>query len=115
MSMLALYEQLKFWLPVTTVIGLIIKGYLSAKKAAQTWANTMLDNHMAHIQESSEQAAKAVVELAGFHKEMLEQQREVVNNMTLMQRDFHEHVQEDARVQNAILTTLEVVKSQTAK
>jgi len=114
MTLSVLYEQLKFWLPVTTVITLIIKAWLSAKKATQTWANTMLDNHMAHIQESSEQASKAVIELAGYHKEMLVQQRELVSNMTLMQRDFHDHVLEDARVQTQIASALEVIKSQTA-
>jgi hypothetical protein len=114
MSLVALYEQLKFWLPVVTVITLMIKGFRSAKSAAQTWANTMLDNHMAHIQASSERAAAAVTELAGYHKEMLDQQRDLVQNMTLMQRDFHEHIQEDQRVQQAIFTALEVVKTQTS-
>ena len=114
MSMLALYEQLKFWLPVVTFFTLLVKGYISMKKAAQSWANTMPDNHMAHIQASSERASTAVTELAGYHKEMLDQQRELVNNMTLMQRDFHEHVAGDLRVQSAILTGIEVIKSQTA-
>lgn len=115
MTLAALYEQLKFWLPVTTVITLMVRAYFATKKAAQSWANTMLDNHMAHIQASSERAAAAVTELAGYHKEMLDQQRDLVQNMTMMQRDFHEHTMEDARVQSAIFTALEVIKTQTAK
>src|SRR5208337_4603867 len=114
MTWQSFYEALKFWLPVVTVVGLIIRGYLSAKKAASAWANTMLDNHMAHIQDASEKASTAVIELAGYHKEMLDQQREMVTNLTLMQRDFHEQTEEDSRVQSDILTGIEVIKSQTA-
>ena len=114
MDWVAVYVALKYWVPVTTVISLGVKAYFVTKKAATKWADTMLDNHMAHIEASSERAAAAVTELAGYHKEMLDQQREMVSNIALVQRDFHEHVREDERVQSAILTGIEVIKTQTA-
>lgn len=75
-----------------------------------TVASTFLDNHMAHIQQSVESASGAVVELAGYHKEMLQSQEEIVDAIKLMSRDFHDHVQEDRQAQAAIITGIEVLK-----
>ena len=106
----AVYVFIKFWLPMATFLGLLVKGAQMTGRQVSSIASTFLDNHMQHIQESAETASAAVVELAGYHKEMLESQGRIVTSIEGMSRDFHEHVHEDRQAQAAILTGIEVLK-----
>ena len=110
-------------------IGTAFEGYLA--KA--------VDNHMTHVQTDVNRASTAIVDLANYHKEMIasqkvletsaarsaeaigalaeyhkdtmENQRQMVSTLLEMREDFHEHVKDDLRVQNAILTGIEVLKA----
>jgi hypothetical protein len=106
----AIYAFIKFWLPLATFLGLLVKGAQLVGSRISLIASTFLDNHMAHIQESAESAATAVVELAGYHKEMLQAQGQIVIAIQSMSNDFHEYIQEDRQAQAAILTGIEVLK-----
>ena len=99
------------WLPVITALGLAAKGILmiraAFKKAKQdvgNWANQLLDNHMTHIQSAAEQAAASL-------KSMSDTNREMVVAMKEMREDFQTHQVEEMRVQNAIMTGIEVIKA----
>jgi hypothetical protein len=109
--LLEIYEQLKFWLPVSTFLALVYKAYTKAKDGVSMWAETLLDNHMAHIQGASERASDAVVSLASYHKDMLESQKDLVKTLSSVKEDFHEYSRENARTQAAIATGIEVIKS----
>lgn len=109
MTPIQIYDQIRYWLPVSGILSIV----WAIKRGIKKWADTMLENHMSHIQTSTEQAAAAVTELAGYHRDMLGQQKEIVTSMALIQRDFHEHIREDERVQRDILTGIEVIKSRT--
>lgn len=111
MTWLAVYAFIKFWGPIATAVGLLVKAYLSATKGISSWANTLLDNHMQHIQDASERSSQAVVELASYHRDMLDSQRELVVAMCSMKEDLHDHTIEDLRVQTKILTGIEVLKA----
>ncbi len=108
---LLIYAFIKFWLPIVTAFGLMIKGFFVLRSSMGDWAAKFLDNHMAHIQDVTEQSSVAVRELATYHKEMLRTQDSVVRSIELISRDFHDHTLEDQRVQGAILTGIEVIKS----
>lgn len=95
--------------PIITFAGLVWKAYASAKKNIAAFADNLVSNHAQHIQDSTERAAKAVTELAGYHKDMLESQRGMLVSLDAMRQDFHEHVKDDLRVQTDILTKLEVI------
>lgn len=97
------YSFIKFWLPLVTFLGLMVKGAQLVGRRLSMIANTFLDNHMAHIQSAAETASVAVTELAGYHKEMLQAQGRIVNSIEIMSQDFHEHTLDDARVQTALL------------
>jgi len=110
MTWMALYVLLKFWLPAITAAGLILKAimatrrfFLNIKIDIGNWANTLLENHMTHIQESIDDASKSVQELSGSMKIF-------ATEMTEMRRDFQDHTRHDDRIQNQILTDLEVLK-----
>ena len=62
------YEAVRFWLPLVTIGGLIIKAYISATKKISTWAERLLTNHLAHIEiatTSTERETKVTNKLLG--------------------------------------------------
>ncbi len=59
MTGLEIYAVIKFWGPILTLSGVVIRigasirrSYLNTKKEVQTWASTLLDNHATHVQAS---------------------------------------------------------------
>ncbi len=110
MTGLEMYAVLKFWLPIVTAGGFVVKAYLSAKKSIGTWANTLLDNHMSHIQEASEKSSAAIIELADYHKQMLGTQEKMIISMERISEDFRDHIRDDERVQGSILLSLKAIE-----
>jgi hypothetical protein len=45
-----LYEQIRWWLPIISAFGLIIKAYTSGKKNLSEFASRLLDNHLHGIE-----------------------------------------------------------------
>jgi len=84
-----IYAAIKFWLPMVTAFGLIIKAYHSATTGITSWADKLLNNHLSHIQAATERTAT-----------LLEQ----------AQREQKEYQAKDAEVQQGIVTSLEVLK-----
>lgn len=76
-----LLSLLHLWVP------LIIGFYLLAKTKADVnaWANTLVNNHMTHIEAATERMATAMESLAEGHKTVMEQQttffKDVVDNL----------------------------------
>jgi hypothetical protein len=110
---IAIYAALKFWLPLFTGLGVLVRCFIAVRNGLSTvkaevgeWANTLLDNHMAHIQSAAEDAASCM-------REMADTNREVAQTMRAMREDFQRSQQEGLRVQHELLTGLEVVKTQT--
>lgn len=101
-----LYETIKFWLPLATAGGFLIKAFLAGKRGVSTWASQLLDNHMAHIQQAAEDASASL-------SAMTESNRQIAETMKEMRGDFQQSYTENARVQTAILTNLEVLKDRT--
>ena len=83
------YAALKFWLPMVTAFGLIIRAYHSAAGGITSWADKLLNNHLSHIQAGTERTAT-----------LLEQS----------QRELKMYQKEDSAVQRNIVTALEVLK-----
>lgn len=98
-----MYETIKFWFPLATAGGFLIKTFLAGKRGVSIWANQLLNNHMAHIQQAAEDASASLSTMAESNKEM-------VGTMKEMRTDFQQGYTENARVQTAILTNLEVLK-----
>ena len=47
----SLYEQFKFWTPLVSGFGLVIKAYFSVKKGIAEWANSLLQTHLGGIKD----------------------------------------------------------------
>jgi hypothetical protein len=115
---LAVYAFIRFWLPIASAVALAGKLFLVTRKAVTNakaevsqWANTLLDNHMTHIQDSAEKAAAAVVELAEFHKGTISAQERMVDEMQGVRSDLAANNAQLLNVQHQILTGIEVIKA----
>ncbi|HEX3739440.1 MAG TPA: hypothetical protein VHV29_06910 [Terriglobales bacterium] len=110
MTLLAIYAFIKFWLPLATATSLCVKGFFytrsvvrNAQDGISIWTNTLLDNHMAHIQKAAEDASDSLKSIAEANHDFAVAMRE-------MREDFQESQAENIRVQGAILTGIEVLK-----
>lgn len=45
-------EIVRVWLPFLSALTIVWKVYKGAKDAVTAWANTLLDNHLNHVQQS---------------------------------------------------------------
>lgn len=105
-----IYAFIKYWLPIISVLGLFVKLALSTRKAIRaakddisSWANVLLDNHMTHIQDAVESASKSLTSISETNKEL-------VASMKSIREDSLHSQTELMRVQNTILTGIEVLK-----
>lgn len=48
------YEQIKFWLPLASAFGLLIRAYFSIKKQVAGWAESLLETHLGKINSTLE-------------------------------------------------------------
>lgn len=110
MTGLEVFAFIRLWLPVATVGGLIIKAYFTTKNGITNWANKILDNHMAHIQDATEKASIAVIELSNYHHNMLDTQTRMLSSLESMSSDFHSHVKDDHDIQSKMLVSMEMIK-----
>lgn len=110
MSLLALYAFIKFWLPLATATGFCVKGFFyirsvvkNTQEGISTWANSLLDNHMTHIQVAAEEATECL-------KVMSATNQQLATIMQTMREDFQQAQTENIRTQSAILTGIEVLR-----
>lgn len=110
MTWLVVYAFIKYWLPMITALGLVLKLFFIVRKAIKQtmediglWANTLLDNHLTHIQEYAENASTSL-------KDLSETNREVALSMQAMRKDLKEVQIENIKVHGDILTGIEVLR-----
>lgn len=98
-----IYEFVKFWLPVLTGFGMVFKAWRVARGGVTKWADSLLNNHLTHIQIATEQSAKLLVEVRDDH-------RVAKQEITGIRSDLHTHEVATLAVQQQILTGIEVLK-----
>jgi hypothetical protein len=84
MTALAFYAALKFWLPMLTAFGLVIKAYKSAKVGVTAWADALLNNHLAHIQAATEATASLLREAQEYQRKDAETQRQIITSLEVL-------------------------------
>lgn len=80
--------MLKFWLPILSAFGLVIKGWRTAVEKVTAWADRLLNNHMHHIEANTAETAEAM-------------------------RDLKTYLESNVAIQQSILTNLEILKDRT--
>lgn len=86
------YEFIRFWLPLVTAAGLVIKAYFTIKKSVSVAAHSLLSNHMTHIQEAAIETVKETKRT----NELLEA-----------------HTEKEMQVWHGVVTTLSVLEDRT--
>jgi hypothetical protein len=97
------YDAAKYWLPVITVITLIVRAYRNAKHGITEWANQLFNNHLTHIQIATESTAASLKEMVTYQKASAESVKKVAEDLEL-------HEKQDLEIQGKILTGIEVIK-----
>lgn len=122
------YEAFKYWAPLGSGFYLVIRAYRSAGARLTEWADKLLNNHLHHIQEATQ---NTVVILRGMREDSLEvaaQVEEVKQNLSSCQvpvnggravsvvnmemlgklsEDLVEHQRKDEEIQGKILKSLD--------
>lgn len=101
------YEAVKFWLPLATILGLIVQGWRSLVKKITIWVEKLLNNHLHHIEENTAEAAAALRETHAEFKTMRADQ--AVSFMDV-RRDMMLFMDGQSKIQQSILTNLEILK-----
>ena len=101
------YEVIKWWLPILSAFGIVIGAWRSARKLVTEWVERLLNNHLHHIELNTADAASALREQ---REEFVTLRKEQTQGFEMVRQDFSRHSEMDARIQQAILTNLEILK-----
>lgn len=104
MTWLIFYALIKYWIPILTALGILWRGITGIKRGVKDFADTLLDNHLQHIQIAVEKSSEAVISLC-------ETQKDSSVSIVRISEDLRDHQKEDIRVQTAILTGIEFIKA----
>lgn len=99
----AIYEIVKFWLPIATAFGLVIRGWKSAKGGVTQWADLLLNNHLSHIQTATEASASLL-------KEVRDNGVSAAAAVAQISQDLRLHEDSTLKVQRDILVGIEILK-----
>ena len=102
----ALYHEIKFWLPMVTIFGIVIKTWLSSKQGVSDWANKLLNNHLAGIEaatQSTETETKKTNELLRDH----------AGKLDMVQTTLSEHHEHQLKAWKGITESLILLKERT--
>ena len=101
-------EQIRWWLPIISAFGLVIKAYTSGKKNVSEFCDRLLSNHLTHIEAatvSNAEEAKQTNVLLKDHSGKLD----MVQNTLSVQHD--KQLQVWAGVTEALIVLKERTRS----
>lgn len=109
------YTGLKYWLPLISAFGLVMKGWKSAKAEISKSMDTLLNNHLSHIQTATEttvtETKKTNELLTARHAEAAI----VVAKMEAFQKDQTEHNDRSMQVWQGVASTLAILEDRTRR
>lgn len=109
------YEILKWWGPILAFGSLIIKAYFTMKKSVGEFLNSLLHNHLAHIQDATAltvtETQKTNTLLAAASLKDIETAAAVVH----VKDTLEIHHEKETQVWSGILNTLTVLEDRTRR
>jgi hypothetical protein len=100
------YEMVKYWLPLVSAGGLVVKAYLTAKKNISEYAARLLDNHLSGIEaatKSTEVETKTTNRLLA----------DVSGQNTLVLNTMNQHQEKQMLVWDGVVKTLAILEDRT--
>jgi hypothetical protein len=117
-----LYGVIKWAAPVLGATGFALTMRKDILKRADEWANTLLNNHLNHIQDATVQTVletKKTNDILARNEEALNasvlRDIEVSQRVTEVKQTLDEHHEKQQQVWNGILNTLAVLEDRTRR
>lgn len=110
MTWALIYSFIKFWLPLITVVLLLIKGYFNATNTFYAWANKVIETNAKLVADRVDRANEALTATIQFHRELVEKQTQLVMESKLLGDSFHEHRLDVLRNHTSLLASVETIK-----
>jgi len=107
------YEALKWWGPILGAAAMAIKVRKDVISRADVWVNTLLNNHLAHIQAAT---TETVAETKNTNKLLAAaalKDIEVANKVMEVKDTLLDHHDKEQQVWGGILKTLAVLEDRT--
>jgi hypothetical protein len=104
--MYTIYEQVRFWLPLISGFGLVIKAYSSAKNNISEFCNKLLDNHLSHIE-------VATVSNAEEAKQTNILLKDHAGKIDMVQNTLRDHHEKQLQVWQGVIEGLTILKERT--
>lgn len=102
-----LMDQLRWWLPLVSGFGIVIKAYFSAKKSVTDFAERLLNNHLSGIE-----AATQSTELLTRHtNEILTNHTSKMENVQAVIAD---HNEKEMAIWQGVIESLILLKERTS-
>lgn len=101
-----LYTEAKFWLPLLSIFGLVIKAYVNGKKSVSEWADSLLNNHLHGIENNTKSTESET-------KETNKLLRDYAGKLDTVQGTLHAHHERQLQVWHGVTEALVVLKERT--
>ncbi len=108
-----IYDQLKFWLPIVTAFGIVIKGYFTVKNNVSSWADQLLHNHMHHIEVAVKSNADEAVKTNVLLTAAAERETYVSSKVDMVQATLHDHRTQEAAIWKDVIEAMTILKERT--
>ncbi len=101
-----IYEQVRYWLPLVSAFGLIIKAYTSGKKNVAEFCDRLLSNHLTHIEQAT---ASTEIETKKTNELLTGQ----TGKLDMIQNTLVDHQGKNLQVWQGVTEALIVLKERT--
>jgi hypothetical protein len=109
------YEAVKFWLPLITIIGLIVKAYGSAKNNIGEWAHTLLNNHLSHLEAAATATKEETIKTNDILKQSGNHFETVVNKLDTVFETINTHQERQMQVWDGVTKTLTILEDRSGR
>jgi hypothetical protein len=100
------YEVIKWWLPIVSAGGIVVKAYLTAKKSVSEYAEKLLNNHLAGIETATKSTE---VETKTTNKLLTD----VYGQNTMVLNTINQHQEKQMLVWDGVVKTLAILEDRT--
>lgn len=111
----ALYGLIKWAAPVLGATGFAVTLRKDILKRADEWANTLLNNHLTHIQQATSDTVVESVRTNSLLAAAALKDIEVATQVKDVKQTLTEHHEKETQVWGAVLNTLTVLEDRTRR
>jgi hypothetical protein len=104
------YEMLKYWLPLISAGGIVIKAYLTAKKNISEYTNALLHNHMAGIEAAAKSTEIETKKTNELLKSSGDHYQTVVTKLDTVFENMNQHQEKQMQVWTGVANTLAILE-----